>query len=84
MLRGLTPVAALAVLLGLAFVLAFAAETGSQLLSAWGDLTASDAAGDIFDAGRITAHGWETFVQRALVASLYAGLIAMVHWGTGR
>jgi len=48
---------------------------------AWGSLVVSGAAGDIFDAGRITAHGWETFARRALVASLYAGLIAMVHRG---
>jgi hypothetical protein len=58
------------------FALAFGAEALSQVIRAWGNLTASDAAGLLIDNGSLTAHGWETIARRAIVASIFAAFLA--------
>lgn len=68
-----------AVVLVSTFVLAFVAEAASQIHGARGNLTASDATGLIIDEARLTLHGWETIARRAVVASLYAGIIAATY-----
>jgi hypothetical protein len=69
-----------ALLLILAFALSFVAEAVRQVVQASGNLTASDATGLIIDNAQLTAHGWVTIARRAVVASLYAGVLAAAFW----
>ena len=74
-LRITEPSARIATVLLLVFVLAFVAETVRQIWGAWGDLTASDATGALFERGQLTLHGWETITRRAVFAVGAAGLV---------
>lgn len=69
------PAAIVATILIAVFAFTFALETVSQIIRASGNLTASDATGDMLDGGQLTLHGWETIARRASTAVLYAGLM---------
>lgn len=64
----------------LAFLVAFTAETAAQIIGAWGNLTAADAGGLVFEDSRLTAHGWSTIARRAVIAAAVAGVMALSFW----